>query len=94
MTWQRWSVTPVWAAALVGAVLVAVYAGTAYLTWIPAVLGTVVLLAAAIQLAIQRKEGFVTRMAVSITGGVVILVIASILLAATHPGAPLPATLD
>lgn len=88
------SVIPVWAAAIVGAVLVGVFAGSGFLTWIPVVLGALILLTAAIQLALQRKEGFVTRMVASLVGALVVLVVASAVLVALHPGVPLVPGLD
>lgn len=94
MTWLRWSVIPVWAAAVVGAVLVGAFAGERLLVWIPVVMGALVLLTAAIQLSTQRKEGFVSRMIASLAGGFVILVVASLVLTATHPGVTLLPSLD
>lgn len=74
-----------WIGALVGAVLVAVYAGTAYLTWIPIVLGASVLLTFAIQLALRRKEGLVDRIIASVGGSLAILAIATAVLAVVRP---------
>lgn len=77
MAWRSRSVPPVWVAALVGAVVVGVFAGSAYLTWIPMVLALSMLLAFVIQLALQRKEGLVARLAASATGALVILAVAT-----------------
>lgn len=81
MAWQVRSVIPVWVVALAGAVAVGLFAASASLSWLPVVLAVSVLLAAAIQLALQRKEGFVTRMMASVGGALVILAIATGILA-------------
>lgn len=77
MAWRSRSVPPVWIAAVVGAVVVGLFAGSAYLTWMPIVLAGTVLLAFVIQLALQRKEGLVARLAASATGSLVILAVAT-----------------
>jgi hypothetical protein len=77
MAWRSRSVPPVWIAAAVGAVIVGWFAGAAYLTWMPIVLAVTVLLAFVIQLALQRKDGLVARLAASATGALVILAVAS-----------------
>jgi hypothetical protein len=76
----------VWLAALVGAVLVGVFAGNAFLTWIPVVAAGAVLLTFVIQLSLQRKEGLVNRMIASIGGSVAILAVATVVLILLHPG--------
>ena len=75
-----------WLAALVGAVLVGVFAGNAFLTWIPVVAAGAVLLTFVIQLSLQRKEGLVNRMIASIGGSVAILAVATVVLILLHPG--------
>lgn len=75
-----------WVAALVGAVLVGIFADTAFLTWIPVVAAAVVLLTFVIQLALKRKEGLVARMIASIGGSVAILAVATVVLILLHPG--------
>lgn len=82
MSWRSRSVPPVWIAAAVGAGVVAVLGRDDYLTWIPIVLAATVLLAFGIQLALQRKEGLVARLAASVAGSLVILAIATGALAA------------
>lgn len=77
MAWRSRSVPPVWIAAAVGAVLVGWFAAGDYLTWMPIVLAGTVLLAFAIQLALQRKEGLVARLAASAIGALLILAVAS-----------------
>ncbi len=81
MAWSLRSVVPVWVVALVGAVVVGVLAASASLTWLPIVLAVSVLVTMAIQLALQRKEGLVTRMMASIGGALVICAVATGILA-------------
>jgi hypothetical protein len=69
----------------VAAVVVGIAAGSAFLTWLPVVLAGAVLLTSAIQLALRRKEGLVTRMIVSIGGALVILAVTSLVLVLVHP---------
>lgn len=81
------SVPPVWAAAALGAVLVAVFAGDAVLTWIPVVAAVSVLLTFVTQLALQQREGLVARIAASLGGILVILAVATAVLVLLHPHA-------
>ena len=86
MAWQLRSVIPVWVIALAGAIVVGVLAPStsstgAALTWLPIVLAGCVLLTFAIQLALQRKDGLVTRMMASLGGALVILAVATAVLA-------------
>ena len=81
MAWSLRSVIPVWVVALAGAVVVAVFAASAALTWLPIVLAGSALVTMAIQLALQRKEGLVTRMIASLGGALVICALASGILA-------------
>jgi uncharacterized membrane protein len=81
MTWSLRSVIPVWVIALAGAIFVGVLAASTFLTWLPIVLALAVLITFAIQLALQRKEGLVTRMMASIGGALVILAVATAVLA-------------
>lgn len=85
-----WSVLVVWGASLVAAVLVALLGGQAFLAWTAIALSALVLLTAAIQLAIQRKEGFVLRLAASVSGAAVILTVTSIVLLILDPSAGSP----
>lgn len=75
------TVVPVWVLALVGAVVVGVTAGSEHLTWLPVVLAASVIATMALQLALRRTQGLVTRMAASIGGALVILAIATGILA-------------
>lgn len=77
MAWSLRSVIPVWVVALVGVVVVAVFAASASLTWLPIVLAGSVLVTMAIQLALQRKEGLVIRMMASLGGALVICAVAT-----------------
>jgi hypothetical protein len=85
------TILPVWLVTVAAAIAVGVLAGPAYLTWLPIVLAGVALLTFAIQLALQRKEETVTRMVYSIGGALVILLVATVVLALLHPTVPLVA---
>jgi len=76
----------VWIATLVGAVLVGVFAESAFPTWIPVVAAGAVLLTFVIQLSLQRKEGLVNRMIASVGGSLAILALATVVLILLHPG--------
>jgi hypothetical protein len=74
VSWQLASVLPIWVIALVASLLVGFFAPPAdYLTWLPVSLAGSAVLAFGVQLGIQRKDGFVTRLMASITGAVVVL---------------------
>lgn len=75
-----------WLAALAGAILVGIFSGEQFLTWIPVVAAGALLLTFVIQLSLQRKEGLVNRMIASIGGVLVILVVATVVLILLHPG--------
>jgi len=75
----------VWLAALLGAVLVGVFAGDRFLTWIPVVAAAVLLLTFVIQLSLQRKEGLVNRILASVGGTLVILGVTTVVLSLLHP---------
>jgi hypothetical protein len=81
MAWQIGSVVPVWAVALAGAIVVAVLSPGRSVIWLPIVMAACVLVAIAIQLGLQRKEGFVTRMIASLAGALVITGVATAILA-------------
>jgi len=86
------TILPVWLTTLAAAIVVGIAAGSAFLTWLPLVLAGVVLLTFAIQLVLSRKEELVTRMIFSLGGALVILVVATVVLAVVHPaGAALSA---
>lgn len=82
MTWQAWSVAPIWFLALVGSVLVGIFAPDGReIGWLSIVLAILTILTFWVQLGIQRKEGFVQRATVSIAGALLILAAASGILA-------------
>jgi multisubunit Na+/H+ antiporter MnhB subunit len=85
VSWELRSILPVWLGAIVGAVLVGVLAPDAAFTWLPVVMAGAVLLTFVIQLALQRKEGLVSRVAASIGGAVVVLAVATGILWALGP---------
>lgn len=74
------SVVPVWVAAVLGAIAVALFAPTAPLTWVPVAMAGAVLLTFAIQLGVSRKEGLVDRIVASLGGALAILAVASLVL--------------
>ena len=78
------TILPVWLTTLVLAIAVGLFAGAAYLSWLPLVLAAILLLTFAIQLILSRKEELVTRMIFSIGGALVILVVATGVLWAVH----------
>lgn len=73
---------PVWALALAGAIAVALVSPARAVIWLPIVMAVCVLVTIAIQLGLQRKEGFVTRMIASFAGALVIAGVATAVLAA------------
>lgn len=77
MAWSLRSVIPVWVVALAGAIVVGVFAASSSLIWLPIVLAGSVLVTMAIQLALQRKEGLVTRMMASLGGALIICAVAT-----------------
>jgi hypothetical protein len=81
VSWQLASIIPVWLLALVLAIVVAVLAPTeGPARWLPVSLALTSFVAFAVQLGIRRKEGFVFRVMASITGAVVVLGAATLLL--------------
>jgi len=80
-----WSAGVSWALAAIGAVLVGVFAPSyASIGWLPIVMAAVVLFTFTLQLAIERKEGLVDRIVLSLGGAVVILAVASLVLWLLH----------
>ncbi len=69
-----WSVGAVWALALVLGVLIALLSHPLqYASWISLALGVCVIASFGVQLATQQKDGFVNRLATTLTGSFVIL---------------------
>lgn len=78
MSWQIWSVVPVWVLAIASAVVIAVVVPREqYLTWVSIALAGALIVTFAIQLSIQRKDGFVLRAMASVGVSVLILAVAS-----------------
>jgi hypothetical protein len=76
------SIIPVWVAAIAGAVLVGTLSHpSAIYGWLSIVLVVSVLLTFIIQLALPTKEGLVMRTAASIGGAVILLAVATGILA-------------
>ena len=72
------SIVAVWLAVTIAAVLVStLLPRDLFLTWIPVVLAGAIILTFSIQLAIQRKEGFVVRVMSSVCVSVLILAAAT-----------------
>ena len=82
MTSSLPSIVPVWVAAIVGAVLVGTLAQpSGVYGWLSIVLVVSVLLTFIIQLALPTKQGLVMRTAASIGGAVILLAVATGILA-------------
>ncbi len=78
------SIVPIWVAAVVGAILVGALATPSGIyRWLAIVLAVVVLLTFIVQLALPTKQGLVLRMAASIGGAVIVLAVATAVLALT-----------
>jgi hypothetical protein len=76
MTWQLWSVLPVWLLTLVAVVIVGVASSAdERITWIGISLAGAVIATFAIQLSSGRPDGFVNRAMASI--GVSVLILAA-----------------
>jgi hypothetical protein len=72
------TVSAVWAFALVAAVLIAIFShGDRDGAWLSLSLAASVVIALCIQLATREKRGFVTRLASSVSGALVILAVAT-----------------
>jgi hypothetical protein len=79
MTWQFWSILPVWLLSLAGVIVVAlVLPRDSFLTWVAIVAAGAMIVTFCIQLALQRTEGFVLRAMASIGVSVVILALATL----------------
>lgn len=75
MTWQLLSVLPVWVLTIVAAILIGVVAAPEQrITWVGVAFAASVIVSFVVQLAIQKKEGFVVRTMASI--GVSLLILA------------------
>lgn len=82
MTYKQASVVPVWLLAVVGSVLIGLFSPESdYFTWLSMVFAVVTISAFCIQLFVRSKEGLVTRLMLSIGGAVIILALATGILA-------------
>ena len=81
MSWQRASIYGVWVLVAAGAVLVGLLVPPAdAIGWLAVVLAMGMLVAFAAQLALRTVEGLVTRLALTASGAIVLLVLATGLL--------------
>lgn len=81
MTLKLASIIPIWLLVLAAALVVAVVTpGFEFFTWLAIVLAAAVLLTFAVQLGLQRKEGFNGRLALSTGGALVIVTVAAAIL--------------
>jgi hypothetical protein len=79
--WQL-SVIPVWVVVAIGALLIGLLSPPQhYLTWLPIALAGGTFITFCVQLAMVQKEGLVDRVMASLGGSVIILVIATAILA-------------
>lgn len=82
MSWQVLSVVPVWLAAIVAAVVIGLLSlPEQRFAWVGISLAGAIIATFVIQLAIQRKEGYVVRAMASIGGAIVVLGVASAIFA-------------
>jgi hypothetical protein len=82
VTYKQASIVPVWLLAVVGSVLVGIFSPEdGYFTWLSMVFAVVTISAFGIQLFVPSKEGLVSRLMVSIGGAVIILAVATGILA-------------
>ena len=82
MNWHWKTIATVWLLAIVGASLTAFLATEASaISWIGLTLAVCTLVTLGLQIATGSKEGYVKRVTVSITGALVILVVATVIVA-------------
>jgi len=75
--WQSVSPYVVWAGTLATAVVIGLVARDLYLVLLPIAFALAVIVTFILQLGIQRKEGFVQRVMLSVAGAVVVLAVAT-----------------
>jgi hypothetical protein len=81
-TWR--GIFGVWIVAVVGAVLVAIFAPSGLtFTWLSLTLAACTLLAFVMQLLTHQKIGFIDRLSISVVGVVGILTVAAVILGVT-----------
>ena len=82
MTLKFASIIPVWALVVCAAVVIGVVStGYEFYTWLPIALGATIILTFIVQLSLRKKEGFVGRLVLSTVGALVILAVATLVLA-------------
>ncbi|TFB71959.1 hypothetical protein E3O06_11065 [Cryobacterium glaciale] len=82
MNWHWKTIATVWILAIVGAVLTAILATPASaIGWIGLTLAVCTLVTLGLQIATGSKEGYVKRVTMSIAGSLVILVVATVIVA-------------
>ncbi|TFB84344.1 hypothetical protein E3O25_00475 [Cryobacterium sp. TMT1-3] len=82
MNWHWKTIATVWVLAIVGAVLTAILATPASaIGWISLTLAVCTLVTLGLQIATRSKEGYVKRVTMSVTGALVILVVATVIVA-------------
>lgn len=83
---MRWgSIATVWVLAVIASVAIGMFADTASFTaWLGLALAGCTVAALILQLATQEKRGFIDRLGASVSGALVILAIASAILALGH----------
>ncbi|WP_157157071.1 MULTISPECIES: hypothetical protein [unclassified Diaminobutyricimonas] len=78
MTWRPLSIIPVWVGVVAAIILVGFLVPAAdRLAWLGVVLGAATLITFALQLALQEKDGLVTRVMLSVGGSVILLAVAT-----------------
>ena len=79
MNWHWKTIATVWVLAFAGAILTAILAtdGSA-ISWIGLTMAVCTLVTLGLQIATRTKEGYVKRVTMSITGAIVILVVATV----------------
>ncbi|TFD29309.1 MULTISPECIES: hypothetical protein [Cryobacterium] len=79
MSWHWKTIATVWVLAIAGAILTAILATDgSEISWIGLTLAVCTLVTLGLQIATRTKEGYVKRVTMSITGAIVILVAATI----------------
>jgi lysylphosphatidylglycerol synthetase-like protein (DUF2156 family) len=79
VSWHWKTIATVWVLAIAGAILTAILATDgSEISWIGLTLAVCTLVTLGLQIATRTKEGYVKRVTMSITGAIVILVAATI----------------
>ena len=82
VNWHWKTIATVWVLAIVGAVLTAILTtDDSAIGWIGLTLAVCTLVTLGLQIATGSKEGYVKRITMSITGAIVILVVATVIVA-------------